>query len=281
MPPPSRAGLASRPRRRLRARRAAARPDDLERARGRRRSSTSSGSAGARQRRVPPGLHQPVHPRAARRAAPLVERARARHRQPAKARRERSRPSTRLDVTEPAAGCACRRSCVHSRARRARAVRRRPPPRRADSRARASSPSTAPTTSCSRASRRGRSSVEALRDFLGAAAARPRRHAGASRRAHRRRGAVLELLARGLDNHAIARAARQEREDGAQPGLDDLRQARRATRAPRRSCSAIGAAPAAADRARRRRTRSHAADAASRRLVSGQPPHAPRASRAK
>ena len=66
---------------------------------------------GARQRRLPPCLHQPVHPRGHAGAARLVERARAADARRRRTRPARSRPSTRSTSPRWRASCRCRRWC--------------------------------------------------------------------------------------------------------------------------------------------------------------------------
>jgi pimeloyl-ACP methyl ester carboxylesterase len=146
------------------------------------------------------------------------------------------------DVTEAAASLRVPTLVVHFAPRCARSVRRRPPPRGADPRCSLPRPrERQPRPARIRAGLAGvrRGAVRLPRRDLGIAPDDDERGRDA---AHRRRGGGARA-ARARPRQPRHRApARQEREDGAQPGLDDLRQARRTN--PRRG-----------DRARDRRAR--------------------------
>ena len=121
--------------------------------------------------------------------------------------------------------------------RRARAVRRGPPPRRADSRRALRAARERQPCPARRRAGVARCSVEELDAFLA--------RGGAGRAARRRDAALHAARARRCSSCSRAastttrsRAARQEREDGAQPGLDASSTSSACERAPRRSCGA-------------------------------------------
>ena len=231
---------------------------------------------GARQRRLPPGLHQPVHPRGHREQHRWwndLERAHAsRRRRGANARRM----FHAIDVTERRAALRVPTLVMHSPARRARAVRRRTPPRRADPGRALRRRSRARTTCCSKASRRGRSSsrrstASSADARAGDGIARARRRSRAPRRrcSSCSRAASTTTRSRGISARARRRCATRSRRIFDKLGV-------------RTRAEAIVQRDRRSRRARRLRTRGPARAAAARGgAVSGHAPHAPRVRRAR